>query len=70
MIKSKIDAKEEAARLALASEAKDFTKKATEIYEFLTSGIDLPDLDDGTNLLNKVASMYPIISTPYEKKGS
>lgn len=44
--KSKLEVRHEAARLALASEAKDFTKKATEIYDFITKGIDLPDTYD------------------------
>lgn len=44
--KSKLEVRHEAARLALASEAKDFRTKATEIYEFITEGIDLPDTYD------------------------
>ena len=44
-MKTKADAKVEAARLAIDSEAKDFTKKAEEIYKFLTEGINLPDTD-------------------------
>lgn len=67
MIKSKIDAREEAARLALASGAKDFNKKATEIYEFLTKGVKLPDVDDGRALLDIVKSMYPPTPAAYEK---
>lgn len=70
MIKSKIDAREEAARLALASGAKDFTKKATEIYDFLTKGIKLPDVDDGSALFDKVKSMYPVTATGYDKAKS
>ena len=44
--KSKLEVRHEAARLALASEAKDFIKKATEIYDFIMHGIDLPDVYD------------------------
>lgn len=70
MIKSKIDAREEATRLALASGAKDFNKKATEIYEFLTKGIKLPDVDDGSSILDKVKELYPTCNVPvYEKAG-
>lgn len=54
MIKSKIDAREEAARLALASEAKDFTKKANEIYNFLTGGIELPDTYNELSVLGQM----------------
>lgn len=67
MIRSKIDAKEEAARLALASEAKDFTKEATKIYKFLVDGLDLPDVDNGTALLDKIQSMLPLTAMGYEK---
>lgn len=42
-MKTKADAKVEAARLAIDSEAKDFTEKAEKIYRFLTEGINLPD---------------------------
>ncbi len=45
-LKSKLDVRHEAARLALASEAKDFTKSASEIYNFITEGIELPDTYD------------------------
>lgn len=44
--KSKLEVRHEAARLALASETKDFSKKAKEIYDFITQGIDLPDTYD------------------------
>lgn len=67
MIRSKIDAKEEAARLALASEAKDFTKEATKIYKFLIDGLDLPDVDNGTALLDKIQSILPQTGMAYEK---
>lgn len=67
MIKSKIDAREEAARLALASGAKDFKKEATVIYEFLVNGLDLPDVDDGTALLEKIYGVLNPISMGYDK---
>lgn len=67
MIKSKIDAREEAARLALASGAKDFKKEATVIYEFLVHDLDLPDVDDGTALLEKIQGVLNPISMGYDK---
>lgn len=45
-MKTKLDARLEAARLTIDSEAEDFTKKATEIYDFLVSGIELPDKEE------------------------
>ena len=45
-LKSKIEARHEAARLALAVDPENFTKKATEIYNFFTDGIALPDTYD------------------------
>lgn len=44
-MKTKLDARLEAARLTIDSEAEDFTKKATEIYDFLVKDIELPDAD-------------------------
>lgn len=45
-MKTKLDARLEAARLTIDSEAEDFTKKATEIYDFLVKGIELPDREE------------------------
>lgn len=59
MIKSKIDAREEAARLAAG--AKNFGRRATEIYNFIVDGIDLPDTYNETDYLTKLAGM---ISAP------
>ena len=62
-MKTKADAKVEAARLAIDSEAKDFTKKAEEIYKFLTEGINLPDTDsviDPSSLIGKYFSSMQI----------
>lgn len=61
-MKTKADAKVEAARLAIDSEAKDFTEKAGEIYRFLIEGINLPDTDsviDPTSLIGKYFSSMP-----------
>lgn len=59
MIKSKIDAREEAARLAAG--AKNFGRRATEIYNFIVDGIDLPDTYSETDYLTKLAS---VMATP------
>lgn len=61
-MKTKAEAKVEAARLAVDSEAKDFTEKAEEIYRFLTEGINLPDTEpmiDSTSLIGKYFSSMP-----------
>lgn len=64
-MKTKADAKIEAARLAVDSEAENFTEKATEIYDFLTSGISLPDVENTfdpsllTASLTKLNSVSP-----------
>lgn len=55
MIKSKIDAREEAARMAAG--AKNFGRRATEIYNFIVDGIDLPDTYNETDYLDRLASM-------------
>lgn len=55
MIKSKIDAREEAARLAAG--AKNFGRRATEIYNFIVDGIDLPDTYNETDYLDRLAGM-------------
>lgn len=61
-MKTKADAKIEAARLAIDSEAENFTEKAAEIYSFLTDGIDMPDVEvtfDPSSLVNKYFSANP-----------
>lgn len=53
-MKTKVDLKIEAARMAIDSEAVDFTKKACEIYDFLIEGIDIPEKEeDMKNILEK-----------------
>lgn len=61
-MKTKAEAKVEAARLAIDSEAEDFTEKAEEIYRFLTEGINFPDTEtmiDSTSLIGKYFSSMP-----------
>lgn len=62
--KSKLEVRHEAARLALASEAKDFIKKATEIYDFIMHGIDLPDVYDEAEAQRELLASVSRMSTP------
>lgn len=55
-MKTKAEAKVEAARLTIDSEAKNFTEMAQEIYSFLIEGINLPDTEavmDPSILVNR-----------------
>lgn len=54
-MKSKIEARVEAARLAVG--AKNFVQRATEIYNFIVDGIDLPDTYNEDDYLTKLAGM-------------
>lgn len=72
-MKTKADAKIEAARLAVDSEAENFTEKATEIYDFLTSGISLPDVEntfDPSLLTASLTKLNSVSPTSDESKKS
>ena len=42
----------------------------TEIYDFLTKGIKLPDVDDGSTIFDKVKELYPVTATGHDKAKS
>lgn len=60
-MKTKLDMRLEAARLAIESGIEEgFTGMATEIYNFLVAGIELPDKEvekDPIDYMNKLASI-------------
>lgn len=60
-MKTKLDMRLEAARLAIESGIEEgFTGMATEIYNFLVAGIELPDKEvekDPMDYMNKLTNM-------------
>lgn len=66
---NKLDLRIKAAELAVDSNTRNVVKKAKEIYDFLTEGLDITDqVVDTTELMSKVLNIATINPREYERK--